>query len=212
MKNKKKPCLTLPPNKPGDIGPFTAPMMPHFDNQAFNPFFSNIRQNMELSHGPIRERFPIRLPRGCQVDAAGRIILQERRSQQKPRCVAGVSDIDKDASALRGPNWLARAVREDSGPKTLAEMYEALERKEQQRLQNIMFHHTKHTHATDFPLSIVAGLEMGTLNRYTNIWPFGTYLLLTLSMPVHPLIRLRFVYRIQPRADKAASQWINRLY
>lgn len=42
-----------------NVGAFTAPI---FENQAFNPFFSNIRQNMELSHGPISERFSIRAP------------------------------------------------------------------------------------------------------------------------------------------------------
>jgi protein-tyrosine phosphatase len=29
------------------------------------------------------------------------------------------------------------------------------------------------TDPSDYPLSIVAGIEMGALNRYTNIWPFG---------------------------------------
>lgn len=33
----------------------------HFANQAFNPFFSN-RQNMKLSHGSIKERFPVMFP------------------------------------------------------------------------------------------------------------------------------------------------------
>lgn len=38
-----------------------------------------------------------------------------------------------------------------------------------------MYYHSKHNHTnpSDFPLSIVAGIEMGSLNRYTNVWPFG---------------------------------------
>lgn len=42
-----------------------------------------------------------------------------------------------------------------------------------------MHYHSKNTDCTssDFPLSIVAGIEMGALNRYTNIWPFGNYYL-----------------------------------
>lgn len=49
-----------------------------------------------------------------------------------------------------------------------------LERTEQRRLQNIMHFHSKHTsNLTEFPFSIVAGIEMGALNRYTNIWPYG---------------------------------------
>jgi hypothetical protein len=52
-----------------------------------------------------------------------------------------------------------------------------LERTEQRRLQNIMHFHSKHTdNPSEFPFSIVAGIEMGALNRYTNIWPFGKLL------------------------------------
>jgi hypothetical protein len=80
------------------LGPFTAPM-PQFENQAFNPFFSNIRQNMELSHGPIRERFPIRLPPKCNSDQV------EVNSKQK------------------APHWLQSTVKEQ-GAKLLAETYE----------------------------------------------------------------------------------------
>ncbi|KAG1451151.1 hypothetical protein G6F56_008159 [Rhizopus delemar] len=133
----------LPMNTP-TLGPFTAPM-PQFDNQAFNPFFSNIRQNMELSHGPIRERFPIRLPPQCNT---------------------------KHESYFVAPVWLQNTVKED-GPKLLADNYEKLERIEQRRLQNIMHFHSKHTsNSSEFPFSIVAGIEMGALNRYTNIWPY----------------------------------------
>lgn len=37
-----------------------------------------------------------------------------------------------------------------------------------------MHFHSKHTsNSSEFPFSIVAGIEMGALNRYTNIWPYG---------------------------------------
>ncbi|KAI8990045.1 protein-tyrosine phosphatase-like protein [Pilobolus umbonatus] len=165
----RKPLLrlsNLPVSTP--IGPFTAPM-PQFENQAFNPFFSNIRQNMELSHGPIRERFPIRLPPQCSVDPNNNYQVQ---ASITPRCVAG-GHMDKNKrGSFIAPQWLQRTIW-DNGAQILAETYEKLERTEQRRLQNIMHFHSKHTNnPAEFPFSIVAGIEMGTLNRYTNIWPF----------------------------------------
>ncbi|KAG1247869.1 hypothetical protein G6F68_014025 [Rhizopus microsporus] len=151
------------------LGPFTAPM-PQFDNQAFNPFFSNIRQNMELSHGPIRERFPIRLPPKCYIDPSDNDHIQVDRS---PLHVAGSQMDSEHANCFKAPIWLQNTVKEQ-GPKLLAESYEKLERTEQRRLQNIMHFHSKHTNnPAEFPFSIVAGIEMGALNRYTNIWPYG---------------------------------------
>ncbi|CEP18626.1 hypothetical protein [Parasitella parasitica] len=149
------------------LGPFTAPM-PQFENQAFNPFFSNIRQNMELSHGPIRERFPIRLPSKCNVDPNDHDQV-ELVDNTRPRCTAG-SHVN--GKAFKGPSWLQRTIQQN-GAQILAETYEKLERTEQRRLQNIMHFHSKHTdNPAEYPFSIVAGIEMGALNRYTNIWPF----------------------------------------
>jgi protein-tyrosine phosphatase len=48
---RRKPSMTLTLSTP-----FLNP------KSAVNPFFSNIRQNMELCHGPLKERFAIRLP------------------------------------------------------------------------------------------------------------------------------------------------------
>ncbi|CAO3664859.1 unnamed protein product [Rhizopus stolonifer] len=144
------------------LGPFTAPM-PQFDNQAFNPFFSNIRQNIELSHGPIRERFPVRLPPQCSVDP-----INDDRIRIKKQNTA---DTEHERYFI-APAWLQNTVKED-GPRLLADSYEKLERTEQRRLQNIMHFHSKHTNnSSEFPFSIVAGIEMGALNRYTNIWPY----------------------------------------
>ncbi|KAI7854881.1 protein-tyrosine phosphatase-like protein [Circinella umbellata] len=139
-------------------GPFSAPTVA-MNNQQFNPFFSNIRQNMELSHGSIKERFPIRLPSSssCQVDmATGRVTKRQLRQ--------GLSVV---------PTWLRDMFNSNEGPRKLAELYEVIERTEQRRLQSVMAHHSKvTTNLEEHPFSIVAGIEMGALNRYTNIWPF----------------------------------------
>ncbi|KAI9499166.1 protein-tyrosine phosphatase-like protein [Zychaea mexicana] len=147
---------SLPPS--AAPGPFTAPTV-GLNNQQFNPFFSNIRQNMELSHGSIKERFPIRLPpsSSCQVDmATGRVTKRQLRQ--------GLSAV---------PSWLRDMFSSNDGPRKLAELYEIIERTEQRRLQSVMAHHSKATsNLAEHPFSIVAGIEMGALNRYTNIWPF----------------------------------------
>lgn len=100
------------------LGPFTAPM-PQFENQAFNPFFSNIRQNMELSHGPIRERFPIRLPSKCNVDPNNNYHVQV---DSVPRCVAG-GHMDPKQKLFKAPGWLQSTIKEN-GAQILAETYE----------------------------------------------------------------------------------------
>lgn len=117
----KRPNLrlnNLPMGTPS-LGPFTAPM-PQFENQAFNPFFSNIRQNMELSHGPIRERFPVRLPAQCNVDPSHDYTVQVKT---EPRCVAG-GHLEKDAS-FKAPQWLHSTIKEN-GAQILAETYEVI--------------------------------------------------------------------------------------
>lgn len=45
------------------------------------------------------------------------------------------------------------------------------------RLQNIMQHHSNRASGNlkEHPWSIVSGIEMGSLNRYNNIWPFGEF-------------------------------------
>ncbi|RUS23773.1 protein-tyrosine phosphatase-like protein [Jimgerdemannia flammicorona] len=155
------------PTLAAQFGPFTAPT-PRFENQAFNPFFSNIRQNMELSHGGITERFPIRMPKEVVME-------QETGAVEGGKTVRRVLGTGgKTGRAGKGvPKWLREIVKgEGEGEKKLAEMYERIEKQEQRRLQNLMLHHSRsHNHA-DHPLSIVAGIEKGALNRYTNVWPF----------------------------------------
>ncbi|KAF8139849.1 hypothetical protein EV363DRAFT_1205874, partial [Boletus edulis] len=121
-------------------------------SRAANPFFDTIRQNVELSHG-ITERIPLRLPRHPDEN---------------------------------DPNV-------EEGAEALAMQFYRIELAEQRRLRSIMEHHTRESSAKDgagvtvrtgaksvpgtphtavFPFSITAGVEKGTKNRYTHIWPF----------------------------------------
>ncbi|KAG9293654.1 hypothetical protein G9A89_018991 [Geosiphon pyriformis] len=64
------PPTTLPRRRTADEkrkpGPFTCPT-PIIEISGVNPFFSNIRQNYELSVG-ITETIPIRIPEGIKID------------------------------------------------------------------------------------------------------------------------------------------------
>ncbi|KAI7899106.1 protein-tyrosine phosphatase-like protein [Cokeromyces recurvatus] len=143
-----------------------------------NPFFTNIRQNLELSHGPLQERFHIRLPPGLHHKDG--VIKNNHHhhptiNSSSPPCyhprygLAG-STVDAQGNFIL-PIWLREMIKLDNGPKKLAEMYEKLERIEQTRLSTIMKYHTQHNDRP-FPFSIASSMEKGALNRYTNIWPY----------------------------------------
>lgn len=127
--------------------------------QAANPFFDNIRQNTELSHGGITERIPLDLPAST---------------------VARASEL---------PTWLRELAQcsEPDAADRLAAQFESVERGELKRLQGVMSYHARFGgadagHAGSggagegegeyFPYSITAGLEKGQKNRFRNIWPF----------------------------------------
>lgn len=132
--------------------------------QAANPFFDNIRQNVELSHGGITERIPLGLP---------------------PATVARAGEL---------PPWLAELALcgEAEAAERLAAQFECVERGELKRLQGVMSYHARNGGTTTtgetqadgggpggaegetdyFPYSITAGLEKGQKNRFRNIWPF----------------------------------------
>ena len=144
--------------------------------QPANPFFDNIRQNLELSHDGISERIPLNLPE--TVTARGEEL----------------------------PSWLRGLVTAPgkSSMDRLADEFYKIELHEQKRLQAVMDWHTKESgsqmpslliksgekddirrvvaeasplspKAGDkdyFPFSITAGVERGTKNRYKNIWPY----------------------------------------
>ncbi|WWC94473.1 hypothetical protein V866_001319 [Kwoniella sp. B9012] len=149
--------------------------------QPANPFFDNIRQNLELSHGGITERIPLNLP------------------DQVMKRVEDLPEFLRD---------LATMPEKDSMDQLAKQFYD-LELNEQKRLQAVMEWHSKgsgmmlndkagkeswaekrHHDAEEvqrltnwngeeatlqddyFPFSITAGVERGTKNRYKNIWPY----------------------------------------
>ncbi|KAF1802500.1 protein-tyrosine phosphatase-like protein [Mucor lusitanicus] len=150
---------------------------------AINPFFSNIRQNLELSHGPLKERFYVRLPYGSKNDD-GIISTNSQHSatsNHHPRFGLAGSSVDAQGNFVL-PMWLKTIMKSDTGPKKLAEKYEQLERLEQDRLLTVMKYHStglgpittiqQDQSKTEFPFSITSSMEKGTLNRYDNIWPY----------------------------------------
>ncbi|KAG9075728.1 hypothetical protein FS749_012575, partial [Ceratobasidium sp. UAMH 11750] len=125
--------------------------------QASNPFYDNIRQNQELSHG-ITERIPLSLPR-------------EVLSRKAEIPVTWLRDIVENSD-------------KETGIEALAMQFYRVELGEQRRLQGVMSHHSQESqvskddqklpngHVDDFPYSITAGVEKGSKNRYKNIWPY----------------------------------------
>ncbi|KIM34037.1 hypothetical protein M408DRAFT_325568 [Serendipita vermifera MAFF 305830] len=122
---------------------------------AANPFYDNIRQNIELSQG-VDTRIPLALP--------AKIIARRNELPFK---------------------WLRDIVDqniEDQAGETLAMQFYRIELGEQRRMQGVMAHHSTESNTTpnvasssrndDYPYSITAGIEMGSKNRYRNIWPF----------------------------------------
>lgn len=148
--------------------------------QPANPFFDNIRQNLELAHGGILERIPLELPDDVKA-----------RANELP-------DFLRDMLTRPSPEVAEQLAKE----------FERVERDEQKRLQGIMEWHSRGTrlaesqgpvnpgglkrlastgyirtsetqadvdkHEQDdyFPFSITAGVERGSKNRYKNIWPY----------------------------------------
>lgn len=119
---------------------------------AANPFYDNIRQNVELSQG-VGDKIPLQLSPGFVNDSTP---LPWRWIQ----------------------NLHTYAKQADEGAETLALQFYRIELGEQRRLQGIMSHHSKEGASTstsptrpvtapaDFPFSITAGIEMGTKNRW----------------------------------------------
>ncbi|KAI8091904.1 protein-tyrosine phosphatase-like protein [Thamnidium elegans] len=152
---------------------------------SVNPFFSNIRQNLELSHGPLKERFHVRLPWGLQNEqgiissslsspaSSSSSISSVSNNTHHPRFGLAGSSVDKHGNFVL-PSWIRDIMDIENGPKKLAEMYEQLERVEQERLYTVMKYHSQQDQSNEnFPFSITASMEKGVLNRYDNIWPFA---------------------------------------
>ncbi|KAI3617747.1 hypothetical protein CBS9595_003656 [Malassezia furfur] len=148
--------------------------------QAANPFFDNIRQNLELSCG-ITDVVP--LEPGELSDA------------QKARLPAFLQSLLALPSKKRAEH--------------LAELFFRIEKSEQERLQGVMRRHSHNDTRIDtaqlstraahpqtpterevpqdggFPLSITAALERGMDNRYRNLWTFE-HSRVKLSHPLDP--------------------------
>ena len=117
---------------------------------AANPFYDNIRQNVELADG-VGDKIPLLVPD----------YIFSRRD-------------DLPSQWLR--DLLIHAETPDHGAEMLALQFYRIEVGEQRRLQGIMSHHSRQHHDTrpigppltapvQFPFSITAGIEMGTKNR-----------------------------------------------
>lgn len=97
--------------------------------QPMNPFFTNIRQNLELSHGPLKERFAVRLPYGLQYEKniiksiTSSPLSTSFNSAHHPRFGLAGSSVDQDGN-FQPPIWLRNIMDTENGPKKLAEMYE----------------------------------------------------------------------------------------
>lgn len=86
-----------------------------------NPFFSNIRQNLELAHGPLKERFPVRLPFGLKYDQG---VILSHPSSHHPRYGLAGTFVDAQGNLIL-PLWLNQVLGLNTGPEKLAELYEA---------------------------------------------------------------------------------------
>lgn len=97
--------------------------------QAMNPFFTNIRQNLELSHGPLKERFAVRLPYGLKYENSivksitSSPLSTSFNNAHHPRFGLAGSSVDQDGN-FQPPIWLRNIMDVENGPKKLAEMYE----------------------------------------------------------------------------------------
>lgn len=120
-----------------------------------NPFYDNIRQNLELSSG-ITERIPLIMPPHIAA-----------RATELP--FQWLKDIVRKASARSLDGVIGGEALED-----LAMQFYRIELGEQRRLTGVMEHHSHESTTqpgqmeitpTEFPYSITAGVEKGAKNR-----------------------------------------------
>jgi hypothetical protein len=124
---------------------------------AANPFFDNIRQNIELSG------------RGAESGSqAGGSSSASRIPLILPTTVRNrVRDLP--SSSLRHLAQQALSNSEATADE-LANQFTSIERAEQRRLMGVMSHHAKETgsSANDFAFGITAGFEKGGKNRLVD--------------------------------------------
>ena len=135
------------PGVTGD-GPKIAPViggcpMPATDKPA-NPFFGNIRQNMDL------------------IGGVGQIALKHPAKATK-------SLEDEEY-----PEWLRQASEDKDQGKKISNKFEQIERREKKRMEDALSGKVSFgtPRASAEKAVQIAGLEKGNKNRYNNIWPF----------------------------------------
>ncbi|KKY21207.1 putative protein tyrosine phosphatase [Diplodia seriata] len=137
----KKPSLKLD-NMPGPAPVVGGCPMPATQNAA-NPFFGNIRQNMDLIGGV--GQMPVKRPQR----------MNNNTERQLPGWLKHAAD-EKDKGASVSDKFLQIEKREQK------RMQEALSGK-------VVYGEP----GPEAPKSVkIAGIEKGTKNRYNNIWPF----------------------------------------
>ncbi|KAL0265237.1 phosphotyrosine-specific ptp2-like protein [Diplodia seriata] len=137
----KKPSLKLD-NMPGPAPVVGGCPMPATQNAA-NPFFGNIRQNMDLIGGV--GQMPVKRPQR----------MNNNTERQLPGWLKYAAD-EKDKGASVSDKFLQIEKREQK------RMQEALSGK-------VVYGEP----GPEAPKSVkIAGIEKGTKNRYNNIWPF----------------------------------------
>ncbi|KAF2725035.1 hypothetical protein K431DRAFT_216391 [Polychaeton citri CBS 116435] len=132
-------------------GPKVAPVvggcpMPGTDQPA-NPFFGNIRQNMDL------------------IGGVGQIALQHP------------AKATAQLEHSQFPRWLKQASEGKDQGKMVSNKFEAIERREKKRMEDALSTTVSYGGSPKEPESQksvvqIAGLEKGNKNRYNNIWPF----------------------------------------
>ncbi|KAH8101595.1 hypothetical protein BXZ70DRAFT_891438 [Cristinia sonorae] len=163
---------------------------------AFNPFFDNVRQNLELrgsdasinaaASGGIQLKLPRRVRRRVGdlpfewlrriARRSGKIKVRRQDSQL---CLLNGSSVRILRLSPDSPS--SSNTSEEDLTRLLASQFYKIELGEQRRLMGVMERHSKESGADKegpgeseaaFPYSITAGIEKGTKNRYRNIWPF----------------------------------------
>ncbi|WWC89099.1 uncharacterized protein L201_004017 [Kwoniella dendrophila CBS 6074] len=149
--------------------------------QPANPFFDNIRQNLELSHGGITERIPLNLPDKVmdRVEDLPDFLrdlatMPEKESMDQLAKQFYDLELNEQKRLQAVMEWHSKgsgmALGNDAGRESWADKRHH-DAEEVQRLTN--WNGEEATLQEDyFPFSITAGVERGTKNRYKNIWPY----------------------------------------
>ncbi|TYJ57758.1 hypothetical protein B9479_001612 [Cryptococcus floricola] len=179
--------------------------IPVFDNarpsvaklQPANPFFDNIRQNLELSHGGITERIPLNLPASVRQNAdkfpawlRELVTMDEKESQEQLAQEFYNLELHEQRRLQAVMEWHTKgsggvlhygegfASHQPEGKREKASWERAVQDQcDMSELQRLVDWETGKVEHEYFPFSITAGVERGTKNRqvclkYKNIWPY----------------------------------------